>query len=388
MIYVKHNLPQTLPELDGDEIQLGQAIVNIVANAGESIENETRMMTILTGAIQVARGLLTSMLLDDDLNEGPCLYLEVTDTGCGMARETQKRLFAPFFSTKFSGRGLGLASTLGMSLVRTAGACACEAEPSSGTAVTVFSPVSESANPDVLHPAMEARQVAPAASEEPVEVANSTPAPIADSVVEDAIEDYPLVVTDPKLVLVADDDESLRKITAMMLRKLKYELPLAEGRERAQEVYRESGNQIGVVPLDLSMLGINGEEAFRELRKITPRISVLLERDGERKRARERCPHGRIIEKCTQAIWAQSSRKSRCPVPRRTEEPAGPSRSAESLSALSSAPTWKAPQRAARGRFRVYPLAVALRWAIRCLSGANRRLDLEFACFAEVAFFY
>src|SRR5204863_1633107 len=84
---------------------------------------------------------------EDTPTEGPCVWLRVTDTGCGMAPELRERIFDPFFSTKFIGRGLGLSAVLG--IVRGHhGALVVQSEPARGSAFEVHLPVPPAPVPD------------------------------------------------------------------------------------------------------------------------------------------------------------------------------------------------------------------------------------------------
>ena len=133
------NLKDGLPPLRGDPSQIRQVIMNLVINASEALGEHSGAITISTGAMECSRDYLTEAFLDESLAEGSYVWLEVSDTGCGMDQEIQRRIFEPFFTTKFTGRGLGLSAVLG--IVRGhKGALKVYSEPSRGTAFKVLFP--------------------------------------------------------------------------------------------------------------------------------------------------------------------------------------------------------------------------------------------------------
>lgn len=97
----------------GDITQIRQIAMNLITNAAEAIEGEGRI-AIRTGAGPMTREGLHSPFVHDELPEGRYAWIEVEDTGCGMSDTTLARIFDPFFSTKFTGRGIGLAAVLGI----------------------------------------------------------------------------------------------------------------------------------------------------------------------------------------------------------------------------------------------------------------------------------
>ena len=97
-----------------DVTQIRQIILNLVINASDALGNEPGRIRIVTGLMTPDSGYLKSCALAPEGAEGPFVFLEVSDTGCGMTPETMARIFEPFFSTKFTGRGLGLAAVLGI----------------------------------------------------------------------------------------------------------------------------------------------------------------------------------------------------------------------------------------------------------------------------------
>ena len=135
------NKYQPLPTVEADATQIRQIIMNLVINASEAIGDNSGVISITTGFMECVRSYLQDAWLDDNIADGLYVFLEVTDTGCGMEKETLAKLFDPFFSTKFTGRGLGLSAVLG--IVRGhKGAIKVYSEQNKGTTFRVLFPAS------------------------------------------------------------------------------------------------------------------------------------------------------------------------------------------------------------------------------------------------------
>lgn len=124
---------RTLPDIDGDPAQITQLLTNLVTNAVEAMGEARGTVIVSTGlAMQPARG-------EGAAAEGEHVYLKVTDTGPGIPDDVKPRIFEPFFSTKFTGRGLGLAVVSG--IVRAHGGFVLvESVPGHGSTFTVMFP--------------------------------------------------------------------------------------------------------------------------------------------------------------------------------------------------------------------------------------------------------
>jgi CheY-like chemotaxis protein len=181
------------------------------------------------------------MSLSEGLPEGSYVWIEVSDTGCGMDRQTISRIFEPFFTTKFTGRGLGLAAVQG--IVRGhKGALRVNSDAGKGTVFRVLFP----------------------AAEQPCDGPE-----IKASAVLDAWRGT-------GTVLLVDDDHTIREMGRQMIEMIGFTtLTAGDGRE-ALDAYREGGSAIDVVLLDLTMPCMDGVEALRELRLIDPEVRVVI----------------------------------------------------------------------------------------------------------------
>jgi signal transduction histidine kinase len=103
-----------LCRIKGDPDQLRQVITSLTINAAESLEGGQGTIRISTGSVECDRAFFTDCWFDEGTPEGSYIFLEVSDSGCGMDKEVIAKMFDPFFSTKFTGRGLGMAAVLGI----------------------------------------------------------------------------------------------------------------------------------------------------------------------------------------------------------------------------------------------------------------------------------
>jgi len=232
-------LAEGLPEIEADPAQMRQVAMNLVINAAEAIGDTDGVIAISTGVMQCDEDILRGSRLIEPPAPGRYIYLEVTDTGCGMDTETRARIFDPFFTTKFAGRGLGLAAVLG--IVRShRGALRVESERGRGTTFRVMFPAG-------------AKAAAPAESGGGTASWRGT-----------------------GTVLLVDDEEPVRNVAGRMLKHFGFAvLGAGDGRE-AVELYRAHAAEIVCVLLDLAMPRMDGEETFRELRRIRPDVRVVL----------------------------------------------------------------------------------------------------------------
>jgi PAS domain S-box-containing protein len=231
-------LAPTLPAVQADRTQIEQLVMNLLINAGEAIQNEVGSVVVTT-ELRRFRADEISAFLTEDKKEGNYIVLQVRDTGSGMDDETRKRIFDPFFSTKFLGRGLGLSAALG--IVRGhKGAVRVTSAPGRGTTFEVLFP----GGPDAVVPVR------------PPEVT--------------------ALVQGRGTILVVDDQEIVRNFLDQALRRAGYEVILAENGQEALNVFARKAGGISMVLLDLVMPVMSGEEVLPHLLTMKPGIRVIV----------------------------------------------------------------------------------------------------------------
>ena len=144
-VVLSYHLPTDLPVVEVDILQMQQVLMDLVVNAADAIATEAGVIYISTDTMEASKAYLSGTVLEEDRPEGTYVFLEVSDTGSGMDTETQRRLFDPFFSTKATGRGLGMAAALG--IVRGhRGTIKVSSEVGTGTTIRVLLPMATPAS--------------------------------------------------------------------------------------------------------------------------------------------------------------------------------------------------------------------------------------------------
>jgi PAS domain S-box-containing protein len=226
--------------VDGDSGQIQQLIMNLVINAGEAIpEGRPGAVTVRTQVRELTAGQLLEYVEGQHLGSGKYVVLGITDTGSGMDEATQSRIFDPFFTTKFTGRGLGLAAALGI-IRRHHGAIRLHSELGRGTSFQVLLPASSS-------PPVKRRDVSPSPT-----------------------------VAGEGIVLLVDDEETIRNGAKAGLERSGYRVILAENGADGVRIFRDRHSEISAVVLDRTMPGMGGEEALAEMQDIEPKVPIIL----------------------------------------------------------------------------------------------------------------
>ncbi len=235
---LRFNLTKPLPPVEADATQIRQIIMNLIINASEAIGDRSGVIAVTTGCMDCDDSYLKDVWLDENLTDGLYVYLEISDSGCGMDKDTMTKLFDPFFTTKFTGRGLGMAAVLG--IVRGhRGAIKVYSEPGKGSTFKILLP----------------------ASSRPAEIFNC----------DSAKDEW----QGSGAALLVDDEETVRGIGAEMLKELGFTVVTANDGRQALEVFK-SRNDIGFIILDLTMPHMDGEQCFRELRRLKPDVKVIM----------------------------------------------------------------------------------------------------------------
>jgi signal transduction histidine kinase len=259
----KQNLGEALPLIEADDVRLRQVIINLITNAAEAIGDKGGELTVSTSLCDCDQAYLDTCYLNESLSPGPCVKLEIRDTGCGMDQKQIVRIFDSFYTTKFPGRGLGLSAVLG--IVRGhSGALRVESEPGKGSAFTVLFPCAgEEKEPELSQTPETAPGQETASGLEAVEWRGEG------------------------TILVVDDEEIVRDVTSLMLEKMGFAALTANDGAEGVRVFQEHQDEIAAVLLDMSMPQMDGEETLRELRRIKANVRVVMSSGYESRKSGE-----------------------------------------------------------------------------------------------------
>ncbi len=260
----EQQLKEDLPSLKGDKAQLGQVVMNLIANAVDAIGEQEGSIELSTGLTQVDEVMLLEALFAEDREPGAYLYLSVRDSGIGMNAEQVERIFDPFYSEKQSGKGLGLSSLSGI-VRKHKGFIRVWSAPGEGTEFTIYFPVLSVIDQD------------PGRSEV------REPDPRAEG-----------------RVLLADDDARIRSLMASILESDHLKPVSTEDGREALAAYRSHNGDFDLLVLDCTMPKMTGTELYHQLRSEgvkTPIVLVSGYQQDQVAKNIEQDPNGSFIKK-------------------------------------------------------------------------------------------
>ncbi len=237
-IELKINLSKKPIPIIADVTQLEQAILNIVSNSKDAI-GRNGVVEIFTDRVVINGDFIKRYGFG---LPGEYALIKIKDNGCGMDKETLKKVFEPFYTTKEAGKGTGLGMSIVYSIVKQHnGYITVESEKGKGTEVNIYLPL---------------------VAEERISE-------------EDLKNVFTTVKGGTETILVAEDDVYVRDLINEVLTKSGYTVVLAKDGEEAVKKFLKMKNNIDLVILDVIMPYKNGGEVFNEIMLINPMIKVI-----------------------------------------------------------------------------------------------------------------
>ncbi|HEY9671242.1 MAG TPA: PAS domain S-box protein [Waterburya sp.] len=228
---------QNLWTVSGNTTQLNQVLMNLCVNARDAMPDG--------GTLQISAKNIWIDTHDARLNldakVGPYVVTTISDTGIGIPRQIIDRIFEPFFTTKELGKGTGLGLSTVLGIIKNHGGFVkVSSEMGKGTEFKVYLPVAHTVETDC------------------------TPT-----------EPQELLTGHGEVILVVDDEDSIREVTKMSLETYGYNVLLASDGIEAITLYTQHQKEISVVLIDMMMPMMDGATAIRVLQKINPQVKII-----------------------------------------------------------------------------------------------------------------
>ncbi len=240
-IELRLKLDEDLPPLRGDPMHIYQVVSNLVENAIEATLENGGWIEVSTGTEYVVEPQEEWIFGTQEALPGNFFYVVIKDSGTGIDPRVAKKLFDPFFSTKFIGRGLGLCAVLG--IVRGHGGfIGVKNLKQGGSLFKVYFPRCTETRSD----------------KEPDHRGKTTPEERAG-----------------KIILVIDDELEILELVRDILEMNGYKVLTARDGIEAIGIFEEEHGSIDLVLLDLTMPGMNGIDVYKKLKKESPGVKVI-----------------------------------------------------------------------------------------------------------------
>jgi PAS domain S-box-containing protein len=240
-VVIKPVLAADVPCVIGDASQIRQVVMNLIINAAEAIGDAQGEVRVSLSKKVLNKDGTEKEYLGKIIPYGCYACLEITDTGSGMSDETYNRIFEPFYTTKFTGRGLGMSAVLG--IINTHhGALQLSSELGKGTTFKIYLPV----------------QISDCAGEEPLQQVASVPWKGSGT------------------ILLVEDEEQIKLVAKAMLEALGFTVIEASNGKEGLELFQKNAADISMVITDMGMPVMDGYQLFSELKSLRPDLPIII----------------------------------------------------------------------------------------------------------------
>jgi two-component system cell cycle sensor histidine kinase/response regulator CckA len=231
------DIPQNLWSVRGDSTQLHQLLLNLCVNARDAMPSGGELAITARNVVIQQRRQLGGL----ELAPGPHVMFDVRDTGEGIATESLEKIFDPFFTTKPDGQGTGLGLFTVQAIVRShRGFIDISTQAGKGSVFTVYLPADA------------------AVTAAPTEVSRGM-----------------LPSGNGELVLLVDDEASVRDIVGATLEAYGYRVITASDGAEGLKIFQERGDEIHLVLSDMNMPVMDGNAMIREIRRLNSQVSIV-----------------------------------------------------------------------------------------------------------------
>jgi PAS domain S-box-containing protein len=236
-IEVRVAIPKNVWLVSGDPVQLHQVLMNLCVNARDAMPEGGKLTITADNAMLD----MNDARIHPDAKPGPYVRLQVVDTGTGIPADILDKIFDPFFTTKELGKGTGLGLSTALGIVKSHGGFInAYSEAGKGTSFSVYLPARESA---------QTRQ---------------------------AVEQHrDLPVGHGELILVVDDEASIRAIAKTTLEARGYRVITGEDGAEAVALFRQHRDKIQLVLTDMMMPKMDGRATIRALQELDPQVRII-----------------------------------------------------------------------------------------------------------------
>ncbi|MBF0281242.1 MAG: response regulator [Zetaproteobacteria bacterium] len=239
---VHFSMDNSVAAVDVDIAEVEQILLNMVINGADAIGHNHGHIAVKVYAKELNDFELHQYIYKEGVGAGSYIALEIEDNGSGMSSEVQRKLFDPFFTTKFTGRGLGMSAVLGI-VHSHQGLLRVRSTVAKGTTFTVLFPVSEQG---------------------------------ADAMIFAQKELTGELAILQGNVLIVDDDLLVNAVLKSRLEALGCSSLQAYDGEHGLALYREHGDDIDAIILDMTMPGMSGFDCFKALKSINEDVVVII----------------------------------------------------------------------------------------------------------------